>query len=89
MRNVHNRISLDSFFEVGGRCRIYYSTKKEVCKYAEPKSVEEFNNIMEEALWPRCSFFWNRWEYRPDVKVNEDGLLVFRYLIATNKTGIE
>lgn len=87
MSNVHNRISLDRFFEVGGICRIWYHSGKvgEVSKFASPRTVEEFNSIMAEALYQHNDFRWNGWEYRPEVHKNEQGEYEFYYLIATNK----
>ena len=87
MRRVHNKISLERFFEVGGICWIQYHSGKvgETSKIAYPETVEEFNSIMAEASFQCNRFYWNGWEYRPDVKVNDKGICEFYYLTATTK----
>lgn len=87
MRKVHNKISLKRFFELGGECWIEYHSGKigERSKVANPKTTEEFNNIMLEATFQSSRFYWNGWEYRPWVKKNDAGRCVFYYLTATEK----
>lgn len=79
---ANNRINCNRFFEFGGFCEVMYidrgTNKWEI---AYPKSVEEYNSIMSNALLPKCRFIWNRWVYKPLIeKYDSQGTSVFRYL---------
>lgn len=62
---IHNKISLERFFEVGGLCEIRYTEDGHLWSFDYPESVAEFNAIMKKVYCQTTTFRWNRWTYRP------------------------
>lgn len=86
---VHNKISLERFFEVGGLCVVRYLPKDAKIveahwKFDSPKSVEEFNNLMSLVAIQSTTFIWNKWRYVPILE-HKDGVQMFHYLEAFSK----
>lgn len=80
---VHNKISLERFFEVGGCCEVHCILQHETkWRIQYPKNVYEFNFLMHSVATQHTNFFWNGWAYQPLI-VKENGRKTFHYLIAS------
>lgn len=91
---VHNKISIDRFFEVGGVCELIVETTTEV-GVLYPESRDSYlNYLMSEsrAAWIKNErFWWDGWYYKPigldNIIYNLSQPIGNFYLFKTEKKG--
>lgn len=91
---VHNKISIDRFFEVGGVCELIVETLNEV-GVLYPESRDSYLNYLmscNRSAWIKSErFWWDGWYYEPigldDIIYNHPQPIGNFYLFKTEKKG--
>ena len=88
---VHNKISINRFFEIGGVCELVIETLNEVGVFY-PESRDSYLNYIlscDYSAWlKRERFWWDGWYYKPmHGLIKTEAEIGNFYLFKTNKKG--
>lgn len=88
---VHNKISIDRFFEIGGVCELVIETLNEVGVFY-PESRDSYLNYLlscDDSAWLKSErFWWDGWYYKPIYgPIKTEAEIGNFYLFKTNKKG--
>lgn len=87
---VHNKISIDRFFEIGGVCELILESHDEIQVVYPPNREHYLNEILACGVrhWLKSErFWWDGWYYKPIGLIDTEAKIGNFYLFKTEKKG--